>query len=255
MSSDAFADERPIPRRRLYEEVERRLEEEIKSGRLRAGDPIPSERELMQRFGVGRPAIRDALLSLSKKGLVRVGAGERTRVSRPTIEAVVQGVSGAVALLLSEPQGVRDLQHARRFFECALVRLVAREADAADIARLRARLDANERALDDPVSFERTDVEFHFELALLSGNPIFAALHQATVGWLTQQRTLSLMQPGALKAAHRFHKRVFDAIAANDPDRAEEVMRAHLSSVERYYWRTAEGGKKRRGRASKRADR
>jgi DNA-binding FadR family transcriptional regulator len=72
------------------------------------------------------------------------------------------------------------------------VRLVAREPDAADIARLRARLDANERALDDPVSFKRVDVEFHFELALLSGNPIFAALHQATVGWLTQQRTLSL---------------------------------------------------------------
>ncbi len=239
MTSETSPEERPIPRRRLYEEVERRIEDEIRDGRLRAGDAIPAERDLMLRFGVGRPSIRDALLSLSKKGLVRVGAGERTRVSRPTFEAIVQGVSGSVALLLGEPKGVRDLQHARRFFECALVRLVAVDIDKAGMVRLRARLEANQRALDDPVAFERTDVGFHYELALLAGNPIFAALHQATVGWLTQQRSVSLMQRGALKAAHRFHARIFDAIAAHDPDAAEEVMSAHLLSVERYYWRTA----------------
>ena len=59
----------PILRRRLYEEVERRLAEEIRSGRLKAGDPMPSERDLMQRYGVGRPAIREALLSLRQPAL------------------------------------------------------------------------------------------------------------------------------------------------------------------------------------------
>ena len=54
-----------------------------------------------------------------------------------------------------------------------------------------------------------------------------------------QQRTLSLMQPGAMKAAFRFHQRVFDAIAGHDPDAAEREMEAHLQSVERYYWKTA----------------
>lgn len=230
-----------IERRRLYEEVERRLVEEITSGRLRAGDAMPSERDLMQRFGVGRPAIREALLSLSKKGLVRVWAGERTRVSRPTIDAVVQGISGPVAMMLGEPEGVRHLQHARRFFECALVRHAAREARNEQITQLRARLVANQKALEDPVEFERTDVDFHYELALIAGNPIFSALHQATVGWLTQQRTISLLQPGALKAAYRFHARIFEAIARRDPDAAEEAMRAHLASVERYYWRSARG--------------
>ena len=228
-----------IHRRRLYEEVAQRLEDEITSGRLKAGDQIPSERDLMQRYGVGRPAIREALLSLRNKGLLRIGAGARTRVARPNADAIVEGVSGPVRLMLADPQGVRDLQHARRFLECALARHAATDATPREIERLRARLDANRAALADPVAFERTDVEFHYELALAAGNPIFSSLHQATVGWLTQQRTISLMQPGALRSAFAFHQRVFDAIAAHDPDAAERAMQEHLAAVERYYWRTA----------------
>ena len=94
------------------------------------------------------------------------------------------------------------------------------------------------RTLADPVAFESTDVAFHYELALAAGNPIFSSLHQATVGWLTQQRTISLMQPGALRSAFRFHQRVFDAITAHDPDAAERAMHEHLTTVELYYWRT-----------------
>ena len=229
----------PIRRRRLFEEVESRLVDEITSGRLKAGDAMPPERELMQRYGVGRPAIREALLALGRKGLVRVGTGERTRVSKPTIDAVVEGVSGAVSMLLATPEGMRDLQHARRFFECALARLAACEADRAAVGRLAGRLEANREALGDPAAFERTDVEFHYELALSAGNPIFPSLHQATVGWLTQQRTISLMQPGALRAAWRFHARVYEAVAAHNPDEAERAMREHLLAVERYYWRSA----------------
>lgn len=193
----------------------------------------------MQHFGVGRPAIREALLSLQKKGLVRVGAGERTRVSRPTPDAIVEGVSGPVSLMLANPEGVRDLQHARRFFECALARHAALEASPVEIARLAGRLAANRAALKHPGEFERTDVEFHYELALIAGNPIFSALHQATVGWLMHQRTISLMQPGAMRAAYRFHEEVYQAIEEHDADEAEARMRAHLLSVERYYWRTA----------------
>jgi GntR family transcriptional regulator, sialic acid-inducible nan operon repressor len=228
----------PIRRRRLYEEVEQRLQEEIASGRLKAGDPMPSERDLMHYFGVGRPAIREALLALQRKGLLRIGAGERTRVSQPTAAAVVEGVSGAVSLMLANPQGVRNLQHARRFLECALARHAAAEATAAQVARLEHRLAANRAAIIDMRAFERTDVEFHYELAQIAGNPIFASLHQATVGWLTQQRTITLMRPGALRGAYRFHEEIYQAIAAHDADLAESRMKAHLLSVERMYWRS-----------------
>jgi GntR family transcriptional repressor for pyruvate dehydrogenase complex len=217
----------PIRRRRIYEEVEQRLQKEITSGRLKAGDAMPSERALMQHFGVGRPAIREALLSLQRKGLLRIEAGERTRVSGP------------VSLMLASPQGVRHLQQARRFLECALARNAASEATAAEVAGLAKRLAANRAALKDATEFERTDVEFHYEIALIAGNPIFSSLHQATVGWLRQQRAMTLMQPGAMRGAHRFHEEIYEAIAAHDADAAEARMKAHLLAVERYYWRAS----------------
>jgi DNA-binding FadR family transcriptional regulator len=244
----------PIRRRRLYEEVEERLQQEITSGRLKTGDTMPSERDLMQRFGVGRPAVREALLALQRKGLVRVGAGERTRVSQPSIDAIVEGVSGPVSLMLAKAEGVRHLQQARRFFEWALARHAALEASPDDLARLAARLAANRAALDDPGEFERTDVEFHYELAVIASNPIFSSLHQATVGWLMQQRTLSLMQSGAMRAAYRYHESIYEAIAAHDADAAESRMKAHLKSVEQYYWRTEAVRTRRQSELRERAD-
>src|SRR5262245_65174847 len=106
-----------IRRRRLYEEVAGRLEAMIQEGQYAPGDQLPSERELMKQFGVGRPAVREALFSLQKMGLVAVNSGERARVTQPTPEVVVQSLSGAARHLLSASDGVRHFQEARAFFE------------------------------------------------------------------------------------------------------------------------------------------
>lgn len=69
-----------IVRRKLSDEVLERLLRLISEGNLKAGDPMPSERELMARFGVGRPAIREAMQALSNIGLVSISHGERAKV-------------------------------------------------------------------------------------------------------------------------------------------------------------------------------
>src|SRR6516165_9666606 len=80
----------PIRRRKLYEEVAARIEEMIHGGRYSAGDQLPSERELMEEMGVGRSAVREAMLSLQKMGLVVVRSGERARVTVPTADFLVK---------------------------------------------------------------------------------------------------------------------------------------------------------------------
>jgi GntR family transcriptional repressor for pyruvate dehydrogenase complex len=86
--------------------------------------------------------------------------------------------------------------------------------------------------------FEKTDLEFHFVLGHVAGNPIFPIVHQAVVGWLTNQRTVSLTQPEAAQSAFDYHQRIFDAVLAKDPDRAEREMWDHLTNVERLYWKS-----------------
>ncbi|MBL8671940.1 MAG: GntR family transcriptional regulator, partial [Alphaproteobacteria bacterium] len=74
----------PVQRRKVSEEVASRLEALIRDGTLAAGDSLPAERTLMQTFGVGRPAVREALFSLKRMGLVELRNGERARVTLPT---------------------------------------------------------------------------------------------------------------------------------------------------------------------------
>lgn len=60
---------RPVVRKRLSEGVEEELERIIRQGEILEGEQLPSERELMSMFDVGRPSIREALASLAHKGL------------------------------------------------------------------------------------------------------------------------------------------------------------------------------------------
>jgi GntR family transcriptional repressor for pyruvate dehydrogenase complex len=173
-------------------------------------------------------------------GLVAINSGERARVTQPTPKVVFESLAGSARHLLAAPDGVRHFQEARVFFETGLARYAAAHATEADLAELKRALDANRLALDNLYAFERTDVAFHYVLAVIPRNPIFTAIHEAIAAWLTEQRTITLRTPGQKFVACRAHEKIYDAIAARDPDRAERVMREHLDQVTETYWHTQE---------------
>src|SRR5262249_23937680 len=152
----------PIRRRKLYEEVALRIEAMIRERRYAPGDRLPSEKEIMSEFGVGRSAVREAMLSLQKMGLLSVSSGERAKVTAPTADALVKELSGAARLLLAQDGGIQQFQEARALFEIGLARLAAQRATKRDIETLREALDANGRAIGNRPDFMRTDVDFHY---------------------------------------------------------------------------------------------
>lgn len=234
-----------IRRRKLYEDVAEDLERQIRDGRYVPADSLPSERELMREYGVGRPAVREALFHLRKMGLVQIRSGERARVTRPTPEFVIGSLGGTARHMLSAPGGVADFQHARLFFEIGLARHAAAFATPEDIAELGAALAANEAAIGDPVRFGATDVAFHYVLAVIPGNAIFTAIHAALADWLLEQRRTTLGRPGDLslyRTVWEAHRAVYDAVAAHDPDAAERAMREHLEFVVDRYNAATEAG-------------
>src|SRR5437763_14147060 len=168
-----------IRRHRLYEEVASHLEAMIQDRVFAAGDQLPSERALMQQFGVGRTAIREALFALQKMGLVALSSGERARVTEPTPTVVIESLSGAARQMLSQPDGVRHFQQARDFFEVGLARHAAVGATPADLRLLAEALAENKASIGDVRRFESTDVRLHYVLAALQRNPVFLGIHQA----------------------------------------------------------------------------
>ena len=227
----------PIARRRIYQDVAARLEQMIGNGELPEGDSLPSERELMDRFAVGRPAIREALLTLQNAGLIETSSGERARVVRPSARRILNGFATAAKLMLGDEEGVRGLQSARLLLEVALARHAARHANEDDLARLAAALQKNKAAIGNAETFMITDVEFHYAIARVAGNPIFTALHEAMSDWLAEQRAVSLRNRAADAKAYDFHRRIYEAIARSDSDGVEAVMEQHLNRVAELYWR------------------
>ena len=240
ISGAIFPDQRPIRRRKLYEDVVERVESAINEGHYAPGDQLPAERELMEAYGVGRTAIREALFALQRMGLIVISSGERARVSQPNAGTMIGELSGIARYLLAKPGGAHHFQQARTMFEVGVARLAAETATPEDVAKLEAALAANRTALEQGRSFERTDVAFHFVLVEITRNPIFTALHTGLSEWLTEQRTTSLKAKGAAQAACIAHGRIYEAVAARDPQGAADAMRAHLAEVGDYYWKASD---------------
>ncbi len=179
---------KPIRRPRVSDEVASRLSEAIRSGVYQPGDYLPSERDLMKTFGVGRPAIREGLLSLRRMGLVSVHSGTRSQVSKPDGQHILSGLSEIVRHVLDHDDGIRQFQDLRILFEVALVRDAAIRASARDLRTLKQVLDQHRDVLGQGEKSIRTDIDFHFVFAERTKNPMIVQIHDAMVEWLRDQR-------------------------------------------------------------------
>lgn len=226
---------RAIGRRKRSHEVVAEIEKLIDAGEFAIGEQLPSEKDLAQRFGVGRPAVREALFLLAQQGLVETSNGARARVTPPTPKLIVQQLSAISKRLATQTQGQEHIEQARLLLEAGQAWRAAQVATDEDIVRLKEKLDANIAAADNVVEFIRTDVAFHYELAVICRNPIFTTIHEVVVEWLIDQRTTSGQMPDASVFSIRDHTAIYEAIAARDPVRAFHEMASHLQLVSRLY--------------------
>ena len=225
----------PLGRKKRADEVAEHIERAISTGEFKEGAPMPSEKELSERFGVGRPSVRQALFILQQQGLVEISSGTRARVTTPSGKFLTGQLASLIRRLSLTGEGHEYMQQTRLLFEAGVAWQAARVATADDIARLKAALDANVAALGDTPVFIRTDVAFHYELTAITRNPVFIGVHDALVGWLIDQRTTTIHMPDADRLSVRDHTAIYEAVAANDPMRAFHEMTGHLRLIKELY--------------------
>lgn len=229
----------PIQRRKLYQEIVDRLMQRIESGEIAPGDQLPSERELMEVYGVGRVAVREALQELARSGIVEISHGERARVVVPTAHLLIEQIAGGARhMLRMQPEMLTHLKEARLFLETGMVRCAAERATPDDVARLRQRIEEHRDSMVNLDQFMKLDMLFHREIARISGNPIFPAIVEALFGWASAYYQSIVRAPGAESLTLAEHQRIVDAIAANDPARAVQAMEEHLTRANALYRQT-----------------
>lgn len=228
--------DQPIARRKLSDEVLDRLLARIRSGEFPVGSWLPPERELMQSFGVGRPAVREAMQALQRMGLVHIVHGEGARVLPLSADTLIAQISDtAMHMLTGSSDLVEHLKEARLMFEVAMARLAAERATDADLARLREAIEAHKASVDDPAAFLETDMAFHRAIVAVSGNPIYMAVSQAILQWLQNFHHEAVRAPGVERTTLAEHVRMFECIAARDADGAAAAVVAHLTRAHQHY--------------------
>jgi len=230
------ADAEPIRRRKLSDEVRERLLAQINEGDLRPGDALPSERELMALYGVGRPAIREAMQQLASLGLVIVRHGDRPRLAAPRLDLLAEQLALTMRHVLTHDDSIlAQLKEARIVVETGTARLAAETRTEADLDHSRDILARQLLARHDPQESMKRDGSFHAAIAGISGNVVLSSVVRAVFDWMARFHSHAVLSSGLERLTLEEHDTIFAAIAAGEPDRAAQAMKDHLTRANALY--------------------
>jgi GntR family transcriptional regulator, transcriptional repressor for pyruvate dehydrogenase complex len=214
---------------RLYEQIVQQIEESILKGTLKTGDQLPAERDLAQRFGVSRTAVREAVKALREKGLVEAYSGRGTFITDGTSQAVRQSLD--LMVKIGQPEGSQYLAELRAILEPEIAALAAVRGQDSDLATMREAVAVMDRAGRDPDAYIEADLDFHLSLAEAAANPLILSLIDSIVGLLREQRMKIFKVEGGPERGQFHHKRILEAMEQRDSEKARVAMRAHLEQV------------------------
>ena len=214
-------------KRSRQDEIVRELAHEIIGGRRPEGSLLPSDAELMTRFGVSRTVLRETLKTLAAKGLIQ----PKTRVGTRVVERTNWNLFDPDMLRWHLDCGIglellAHLSDVRLALEPVAASLAAQRCGTPDMAALHAIVDRMEVPDASPAAFAAADLDFHLTIARLSGNPFFrtaSALIEVALA-ATFAITTPVNNPEAKAASCAAHRHVVTAIAAGDSEAAAAAI-------------------------------
>lgn len=205
-----------------------RLRELLRSGEYPVNGRLPPERELAERLGLGRSALREGLALLEAEGHVWRHVGRGTFVgSRPLFE-------GGELSLVSDLTSPREVLEVRLELEPPVARLAALRATATDLDQMELCL-RKSRSVPDLAAWELWDSRLHRTIAQAAHNSLLLAVFDAVNAVRTQTSWGRLQQLALSKQGQRtywgHHRAVVTAIAEREATRAERLMYEHIACV------------------------
>lgn len=224
----------PVQRVRTYEQVMAQIEERILDGRLKAGDHLPSERELAALLGVSRPSLRESLRVLEALGVVDIRRGGGPEGGAVLHSAPGDGMVNLLKLQIALAHfSWIDVLETRMSLEAWSVEEAAYRANDDDHRELAAILDQMEDPTIDSAEFNRLDATFHVRIAESTGNALTAhfmgslrtAIHRQMVEMYAELEDWR----ETAKIVRAEHREILQAIVERDGRRAAELVRHHIA--------------------------
>ncbi|BCJ56937.1 FadR/GntR family transcriptional regulator [Micromonospora endophytica] len=217
----------------LARAVTAELVERIVRGAHPAGTALPPEPILCETFSVSRTVVREAVKILQEKGLVQVRQGAGTMITPQSQWDMLDEL--VLAATIAEDNDLTildDLVVTRRLLESDMANVAARVADQLTIDRLRAQVDRMDELVDDHVTYHDHDRAFHDTVMHASGNRIARGVVRALESQVVNTaRYMGRTERSLCVASNRGHRRIYERIAAHDPEGAAEAMFTHITEA------------------------
>src|SRR5438093_11603831 len=220
------SEDQPFRVPKTAELVARDLRGRIVRGELKDGDTLPSEGELVSKYSVSRPTLREALRILESEALLTVTRGSRggPRIHLPDPRFAARHFG---LVLQSRGTTLADIYNARLLVEPSCVRYVTLEARRKAAPILREIIEEERRAIDDDVAHSRASARFHKTLIELTGNTPLVLLmgmlthiyaHHVTPAALTAN--VQKFDAASKQRSIRTHEELVDLIESGDGEAA-----------------------------------
>lgn len=210
----------------LVDQVCTALAQELRAELEHGEGWLPPEREMALKLGVSRTVLREATKRLELQGLIEIKHGVGIRA----VDHLHKPVSGSLSLLLPDlADRLQQLMEARLIIEPEIARLAAMRASEAQIAGLM----ECHRRLEGAADHEQAvlaDIEFHRQLARVSGNEVLALLLESLSELGRESRQLTIGNVGKARALQH-HAAILEAVIARQPAAAANAMRLHVEQA------------------------
>jgi GntR family transcriptional regulator, transcriptional repressor for pyruvate dehydrogenase complex len=220
-----------IKKKKLYEEVILGIEEMLRSNNMQTGDRLQSEKELALYFGVSKTAVREALSALQTAGLIEVKHG-----SGIFVRNVNEKLANPLTMrLLTDHGNLLGLMELRIGLETEGAYLGAQRANAVDIGGLKTRLLSMAEEVERGDNAAQADLQFHCAVIKATHNEAYSKVFD-TIAAVFQEgmhacHEYLLLNQGAQQILLEEHRLIYDAIKKKQPDKARDLMRAHLEHI------------------------
>ncbi|MEO8297294.1 MAG: FCD domain-containing protein [Burkholderiales bacterium] len=231
----------PVVGNRPADEIIAQIRVKLSAQELKAGDRLPSERELSEQFAVSRNSVRQALRTLAELGLldIRKGASGGAFIHEGGGGAVTIGLQDLYTLGTIRPE---DLTEVRLLLSVEVARLACERCSDEDIDALEANVVAAERAARQPDLSERTQInlEFHRMLGRMTRNPLLMALTDAVMDIMS--RFVNEVGRTPNRTVMPLRRKLLAHLRKRDAAAAAQEMRAHLLRLHQLYLKASAAG-------------
>lgn len=226
-----YINEKTSENKKLSDQVIRHIQQMILDGELSEGDKLPPEREMTERFSIGRPALREALKSLEMLGLVERQHGRGNFIVNNIQASYFEPLSLSFILSHGTQQELYEMSSCLELFA---VRKAADTASPTDILALRSNL-KQMMAAEDASSKAVFDRGFHLEIVRIAGNTLLyntmENLSYLMDRFIERSVRLSYFEGDSIENIYKEHEAIISAIEHRSAQTAEDAMKKHLGKI------------------------